>query len=102
LEKTTISHNKPNQFSGRIRVHAPALQRLSEAEGWIQKAIETHKRDSMMWYLGRDYILYGNLLNRKGARLKAKENLIKAIETFKECGADGWVKRTEKTLDSLS
>jgi hypothetical protein len=28
----------------------------------------------------------------------AKEKLSKAIEIFKECGADGWVKRSEEEL----
>jgi hypothetical protein len=36
------------------------------------------------------------MLKRKGDQPKAKENLRKAIEIFKECGADGWVKKYEK------
>ena len=31
-----------------------------------------------------------------------KENLGKAIETYKECGADGWVEKAEKDLALLS
>ena len=34
--------------------------------------------------------------------LKAKENLSKAIEIFKDCGADGWVDKYEKELATLS
>jgi hypothetical protein len=77
-------------------------QHLPEAEDWIKKAIETHKRDGMMWFLARDYTLNADLHKRKGDRLKAKENLIKTIETFEECGADGWVRKSEKELDLLS
>jgi len=55
-----------------------------------------------MFQLGTDYSLCAELLRRKGERPKAKENLIKAIEIFKECGADGWVKKAEQELASIS
>jgi tetratricopeptide (TPR) repeat protein len=76
-------------------------QHLSEAEHWIQKAIEADQRNRMMFNLGRDYALYAELLKRKGDRLKAQENLGKAIEILKECGADGWVVKYEKELGAL-
>ena len=69
---------------------------------WIQKAIKTHKRDSMMLDLGRDYTLYAELFQRKDDRSKAKENLGKAIEIFRQCGADGWVRKTKEELAALS
>jgi hypothetical protein len=56
----------------------------------------------MMLNLGKDYALYADLFNRKGDRSKARENLGKAIEIFKECGADGWVEKYEKELATLS
>jgi hypothetical protein len=31
----------------------------------------------------------------------AKEKLGRAIEIFKECGADGWVKRSEEELAKI-
>jgi class 3 adenylate cyclase/tetratricopeptide (TPR) repeat protein/DNA-directed RNA polymerase subunit RPC12/RpoP len=76
-------------------------QHLSESEHWIQKAIEADQRNRMMFHLGKDYALYSDLLKRKGDRLKAQENLGKAIEIFKECGADGWVEKAEKDLATL-
>ena len=76
-------------------------QHISEAEHWIQKAIEADQRNRMMFHLGKDYALYADLFKRKGDRLKAQENLGKAIEIFKECGADGWVKKYEKELATL-
>jgi tetratricopeptide (TPR) repeat protein len=76
-------------------------QHSSEAEHWIQKAIEADQRNCMMFHLGKDYALYAELFKRKGDRLKAQENLGKAIEIFKECGADGWVEKAEKELASL-
>jgi class 3 adenylate cyclase/tetratricopeptide (TPR) repeat protein len=71
-------------------------KRISEAEHWVQKAIEADQRNHMMFHLGKDYALYAELFKRKGDRLKAQENLGKAIDLFKECGADGWVEKYEK------
>ena len=76
-------------------------QHISEAEDWIKKAIETHNKYGMMWYLARDYALYAELFKRKGDMLKVKENLTKTIEIFKECGADGWVEKYDKELMAL-
>jgi class 3 adenylate cyclase/tetratricopeptide (TPR) repeat protein/ribosomal protein L40E len=77
-------------------------QHMPEAEDWINKAIEADKRNSMMFNLGKDYALYADMCNRKGDQSKAKENLNKAIEIYKECGADGWVKKAEEELAALS
>jgi len=76
-------------------------QYISEAEHWIQKAIESDQRNRMMFHLGKDYALYAELFKRKGDRLKAQENLGKAIEILRECRADGWVEKYEKELATL-
>jgi tetratricopeptide (TPR) repeat protein len=77
-------------------------QHISEAEHWIQKSIEADQRNRMMFHLGKDYALYAELFKRKRDRSKAQENLGKAIEIFKECGADGWVTKAEKDLVIIS
>jgi len=77
-------------------------QHISDAEDWIKKAIEADRENGTMWSLGRAYALYAELSKRKGEQSKAKENLNKAIEILKECGADGWVERYEKELVALS
>ena len=71
---------------------------ISEAGGWIQKAIEEDLKNRTRFFLGRDYALYGRLFKRKNDRPKAQEHLVKAIEIMKECGADGWVEKAEKEL----
>jgi tetratricopeptide (TPR) repeat protein len=76
-------------------------QHMSEANHWVEKAIEADKRNGMMWHLARDYALYAELFKRKGDLPKAKENLSKAIEIFKACGADGWVEKYVKELATL-
>jgi len=53
-------------------------------------------------WLARNYVVYAELYKKEGDQSKAKENLKKAIEILKECGADGWVEKYEKELASLS
>ncbi len=76
-------------------------QHKSEAEDWIKRSIVTSQKYGMMWNLARDYALYAELFKRKGDLPKAKKNLNKAIEIFKECGSDGWVDKYEKELAEL-
>ena len=97
-------NNKIKAYEGWIQRYIGEIllniddQHISEAEHWIQNAIEADQRNRMMFHLGKDYALYADLFKRKGDRLKAQENLGKAIEIFKECGADGWVEKYEKEL----
>jgi len=51
--------------------------------------------------LGRDYWVYAELFKRKGNRSKVKENVSKAIEIVRECGADGWAEKYEKELSAF-
>ncbi len=77
-------------------------QHISEAEDWVKKAIEVDKRNGTMWSLGLDHGFYAEWFKRKGDQPQAKENLAKAIDILKECGADGWVRRYEEEMASLS
>ena len=77
-------------------------QHFSEAQHWIEEAIEADRRNQMMFHLGRDYAVYAELFKRKGDRATAKEQLGKAIDIYKECGADGWVTKAEEELAKLS
>jgi tetratricopeptide (TPR) repeat protein len=101
-------NNKTRAYEGLIQMYIGEIllniddQHTSEAEHWIQKAIEADQRNRTMFSLGRDYTLYSDLFKRKGDRSKAQENLGKAIEIFKECGADGWVTKAERELGTLS
>ncbi len=55
----------------------------------------------MIFHLGHDYATYAGILNRKSQNTQAGEYFGKAIQTFKECGADGWVQKYEKELDNF-
>ena len=50
-------------------------QHFSEAQHWIEEAIEADERNHMMFHLGRDYAVYAELFKRKGDKEKAKEQL---------------------------
>jgi tetratricopeptide (TPR) repeat protein len=77
-------------------------ENTSDAEDWIKKAIDIDKRNGMSWFLARDYVLYAELFKRKGMPPKAKEKLKEARDIFKECGADGWLKKVEGELAAPS
>ena len=51
--------------------------------------------------LGMDHALYAKLLKRKGDLPEVKENLNKAIEIYKDCRADGWLKMAEEVLAKI-
>ena len=78
------------------------VQCLSKAEEWIEKAVAWHEHQDMKFWLGRTYLIRAELFKRKGDPPKARENLTKAIEVFKKCGADGWVIKAEEELARLS
>jgi tetratricopeptide (TPR) repeat protein len=99
--KSKWGKGHPQNLIGKILLNIDD-QHISEAEDWIKRSIETNEKYSMRWNLARDYALYAELFKRKGDLPKAKENLTKAIEIFKECGADGWVEKYEKELAELS
>ena len=77
-------------------------QNVANAEDWIERAIKADEKNGTKWFLANDYVLYAELFMRKGDQSRAKENLAKAIDIFKECGADGWVEKSEKELAALS
>ena len=100
--------NKSKIFEGTLARYIGEIflkiddQHMSEAEDWIKKALEVDKKNGTIWSFGADHALYAELFKRKGDRLKARENLGRAIEILRECGADGWVSKYEKELDSIS
>jgi tetratricopeptide (TPR) repeat protein len=103
-----VSKNKVKAYEGRMNKYICEMllntddQHISEAENWIIKAIEADKRNDMMWHLAMDYALYAELFKRKGDQSKVREKLSKAVEIFKECGADGWVEKYERELAAIS
>jgi tetratricopeptide (TPR) repeat protein len=100
-------NSKPKLFEGWLRRYLGESflniddQHFPEAQHWIEQAIEADERNGMRWHLARDIAVYAELFKRKGEREKAKEQLGRAINIYKECGADGWVTRAEEELAKL-
>jgi len=92
---------KAKLFEGWIRRYISEILlsinegRISEAEEWIKQAITADRRNGTLFELGRDYSFYAAILRRKREESEAQKNLQSAIEIFKKCGADGWVKKHE-------
>ena len=82
-------------------VHAKGGGYWAEAESWLDKALEADARYRTHWGTAQDYVLYAELYKRRGDLPRARESVGKAVEKFTECGADGWVKRTEEKLAGL-
>ena len=100
--------NKLKVNDGCVRRHIGEIllnindQQISDAQYWIEEAIDIDSKNGTRWDLGKDYVVYGRFFKKKGSQQKAKENLSKAIEIFVECGADGWVDKTEEELALIS
>ena len=77
-------------------------EHISDAEVWFQKAIEADTKNGFRWQLATDHACYADWFKKKGDIQGAKEQLTKAIDLFKECGADGWVRKYEKEMAKLT
>jgi len=75
---------------------------MPEAETWIKRSIDFDTKHEVPWNLAKDRALYADWFKKKGDIQGAKGQLTKAIDLFRECGADGWLTRTEKALAELS
>jgi tetratricopeptide (TPR) repeat protein len=99
--------NKQKAYQGLIAKYIAEIllnvddRHISDAEEWINKAIEIDKRHCMMVELGRNYATYSEFFKQKNDLSKARENLEKAIKILKECDADGWVEKYEKAMAEI-
>jgi tetratricopeptide (TPR) repeat protein len=86
---------------GEVLLTINDSRQINEAEHWLNKALETDTKHCTHWGAAQDHVLYGELYKKKGDLQRTRESLGKAAEKFTECGADGWVTRTEEKLAQL-
>jgi len=104
---STIRENKMKLHEGLIQKFGSEVllniddRHMGKAEDYVKRAIEADKKNGVNFRLGQDYAHYAEALKRKGDASKAKENLNKAINVMKDCGAHGWVEKYEKKLTEL-
>ena len=72
-----------------------------KAEGHFNKAIEVAKEIGAKGLLGQAYVDLGLLHKTKKRTDKARDCISEAIELFKKCEADGFLKQAEDALASL-
>jgi class 3 adenylate cyclase/tetratricopeptide (TPR) repeat protein len=73
-------------------------QSFAAAEDWINRAIKADSTNGTMLNLGRDFTLYAELYRRRGQQDNAMTALNTAIEVFKKCCSDGFLKQAQKDL----
>jgi hypothetical protein len=73
-------------------------EHIVEAETWLRRSIDTDEHNKMKWFLAGDHVALADLFEHNGDEREAQETLRTAIGIFKECGADGWVSRTERRV----
>jgi len=95
--KVKMSDGWISRFLFEIMINLDG-QSQSKLEDWINRAIEIDEKRGLRWQLAMDHAVYADLYKKNGDSAKAKENLCRAIDIFKECGADGWVEKYEKEL----
>jgi class 3 adenylate cyclase/tetratricopeptide (TPR) repeat protein len=99
--RLAMSKSYESRCIGEIFLHIDD-HHMAEAETWIKQSIEFDAKYAIPWNLGKDHALYADWFKKKGDIQGAKAQLTKAIDLFRECSADGWVERTEKTLAEIS
>jgi len=107
LLKSYITQIKIKRINGRIRRYFCIIllnmggESSQEAKHWIEKAIAYDQENKLLYELGMDHTVYADFSKQTGNIIKAKERLDNARDIFKECGADGWVKKIEIELAEL-
>jgi class 3 adenylate cyclase/tetratricopeptide (TPR) repeat protein len=99
--------NKNRAFAGWIAQYTAETlfhlsdQLISQARSWADKAIELDRQNGTRLLLGRDYLLSARIWNRMGNPSRAREDLVQAIEIFRQCGADGYLEKASRELSGF-
>jgi tetratricopeptide (TPR) repeat protein len=72
-----------------------------KAEEHFKNAIELFKEIGMKSFLGQAYLSRGLMYKASKRNDEARQSILEAINLFKECEADGWLKQANNALDSL-
>jgi hypothetical protein len=106
--KAHVSQNRVKQYQGWMKRLMGKLllstkdQPLLGAEDWIKQSLDADNKNGMRFHLGLDHALYAEFFKGQAEISKARHELDKAVEIFKECGADGWVKKYEAEMANLT
>lgn len=86
-----------------FRLKTDALSRYAfasrKAEEHLQKAIELLNEIGANGYLGQTYLNLGLLYKSTKSTDQARQSILEAINLFRECEADVWLKQGNEALD---
>jgi hypothetical protein len=99
--RLAVTKSLSSRCIGEIFLHIDD-HHMSEAETWIRRSIDFDAMHAVPWQFAKDHVLYADWFMKKGDVQGAKEQHTKAIDIFKECGADGWVERIKKEMAMIS
>ncbi len=99
--KATISLGSAVLIIGEVFMNIDD-RHMPEAEEWIIKAIKINTQNGFRFILWQAHHLYFQFFKKQNKLPQAREQMNKAINIMKECGADGWVERYERELAELS
>jgi class 3 adenylate cyclase/tetratricopeptide (TPR) repeat protein len=94
--------NKNRGFAGWIALYIAEVllqgkaEDLPEAEAWGEKALALHREGGMNLLAGRDYLFRAELEKRRGNVQAAQEQLTRAMDVFRDCGAEGYLRKAKK------
>ncbi len=100
--------NRVKAVEGRIRRYIGEIllnideSHFPEAEQWILAAVEADRKNRLLFCTGQDHALYADWHRKKGDVRGARDQLIRAIDIYRECGSDGWVEKAQKALAELA
>jgi DNA-binding CsgD family transcriptional regulator len=69
-----------------------------EFEACFEEALAEHERSDDRWALARTRLSFGERLRRAARRVDAREQLVLALESFEEMGAEPWAERARSEL----
>ncbi len=96
--KLCVYDGLTKRYIGEIMTY---LDDVEKAEYWLEQAIQSHQKNEMRYHLAGDYVVRSAACVRQGNSREAREYLIRAIDIFRECGAEGWVEKYKKELAEL-
>lgn len=100
-----LNANKICVYDGLVKRYIGEIMtyqgELKDAEYWFEQAAENHQEKNMRYHLAGDHVVRATAYMRHGDPNTAQEYLTKAIDIFRECGADGWVEKYKRELKKL-
>ncbi len=104
----SFDQNKNRGFAGWIAQYISEIllhldrHLIREAQEWVEKAIELDRKNGMRLLLARDYALSAKISQKMGDGERSRNIFGQAIKIFRECGADGYWRKTGREIAAVA